>query len=374
MRKIFISIALFFWVVCSSQVLTFDKIVSQNNITTFENQKLIMIDFWATWCAPCIVATKQLEYFQKKNSDKIFIVSLSDEGSEKVEKFLKRNPIELMVAVDFSKDHFSSFGVSSRPFAVVVDLTGRQVWKGHPSDFSEKILNDLFKKAPLRPELKLVADVFATKVSEKIMEEIPFDGKISIETATNIDDVFVVNQSKNNILFQGFLTDLYAKIYKVSELQIDNKIVNNQKFVFRCSLSDWTDNAQKIVDEVETILQIKSIKSEKHSAVKNLVIKNSSLLWNTNQIIWDGQQNNTLIGADRISANDISVSEIAKVLSKIKNQIYYFDYSNVDLHDWDFHYLYDNLMTDELESGFGIIIEDKMVELPFYSIESIKKE
>jgi thiol-disulfide isomerase/thioredoxin len=370
MKKFYIIIAIFIGFVCQSQVLTFDKIIAQNKITNFENQQLIMIDFWATWCAPCIVATEQLEYFQKKNSDKIFVVSLSDESGEKVEKFLKRNPIQLMVAVDFSKDHFSSFAVLSRPFAVVVDLNGKQVWKGHPSDFSQKTLDNLLKKAPFRPEYNSIEKVFSTKIIENAIEEIPYDGKILIEEAVNSDEIFVVDLSLNKISFQGFLTDLYGKIYNVTSLQVANKILGNKKYSFQCTVTDWNENRKKIIAEIENKLQITSSNSNKLSLVKNLVIKNNDLLWNTNQINWDGQQNDVLIGSDRITASNISIFEMSKILSKIKNKIYYFDNSIFDLHDWDLHYLYDDLMIDEFESSFGILIEDKTIELPFYKIES----
>lgn len=60
-------------------------------VTTFEPGKVYVVEFWATWCGPCVASMPHLAELQKTYADKgVQIVSISDEDLETVEGFLKR--------------------------------------------------------------------------------------------------------------------------------------------------------------------------------------------------------------------------------------------------------------------------------------------
>ena len=60
-------------------------------VSDFEPGKVYVVEFWATWCGPCIGSMPSLAELQEKYADKgVQIVSISDEPKETVEKFLDR--------------------------------------------------------------------------------------------------------------------------------------------------------------------------------------------------------------------------------------------------------------------------------------------
>lgn len=63
----------------------------EKQVTTLKDykSKLIILDFWATWCAPCIENFPVMEDLQQKFSKDIQILTITSEKSEKVIKFLK---------------------------------------------------------------------------------------------------------------------------------------------------------------------------------------------------------------------------------------------------------------------------------------------
>jgi thiol-disulfide isomerase/thioredoxin len=60
-------------------------------VTKFEPGKVYVVEFWATWCGPCVASMPHLSELQTKWASKgVQIISISNEDLETVEEFLKR--------------------------------------------------------------------------------------------------------------------------------------------------------------------------------------------------------------------------------------------------------------------------------------------
>ena len=63
-----------------------------SHTTELESDKVYVIEFWATWCGPCIASMPHISEVQDKYADQgVQIISVSDETLEEVNEFLKRN-------------------------------------------------------------------------------------------------------------------------------------------------------------------------------------------------------------------------------------------------------------------------------------------
>ena len=101
--------------------------------------KVVMVNFWATWCGVCQTEMPRWQKFYEANKDKGFeMVAVSvDDGLEEVQAFLERKPYRFPVAWRFDKledDDFST--VRSTPTTYFVDKRGRIALKhiGRMSD------------------------------------------------------------------------------------------------------------------------------------------------------------------------------------------------------------------------------------------------
>ncbi len=64
-------------------------------VTTFAPGGVYVVEFWATWCAPCVASMPHLAATQAKYGNKVQIVSISDEDLETIQAFLK-SPVRAM--------------------------------------------------------------------------------------------------------------------------------------------------------------------------------------------------------------------------------------------------------------------------------------
>ena len=94
--------------------------------------KVILVDFWATWCPPCNDMIPVLSELHKQYSDKglvILGVSLDQDGLGVLGTFVHENMIPYKVVMGDNRISNSFGGVSSIPTLYMVDREGRLVRK-----------------------------------------------------------------------------------------------------------------------------------------------------------------------------------------------------------------------------------------------------
>ena len=93
--------------------------------------KVILLNFWATWCPPCINEIPKLNELKKRYAEKNFeILGVSTDGSlSTVRKFLKKHPIAYTVLHDRGIKASRKYNVFSLPTTFLIDKNGKIVEK-----------------------------------------------------------------------------------------------------------------------------------------------------------------------------------------------------------------------------------------------------
>jgi peroxiredoxin len=107
--------------------------------------KLVLLNFWATWCMPCRQEMPSMERLWKKYQHQglvILAVSTDEGGAGRVKSFVKRLKITFPIVLDPDATVSDLYQVSGLPVSFLIDQQGRAVAKitGSEDWMSEKAI------------------------------------------------------------------------------------------------------------------------------------------------------------------------------------------------------------------------------------------
>jgi thiol-disulfide isomerase/thioredoxin len=94
--------------------------------------QIVVLDFWAIWCVPCVAAIPDLNAIAVKYRDRgVVFVSITDDPAVKLQNFLAATEVSYPVVRDEDGSEFKKFGVRARPRYFIINREGTIVFSGN---------------------------------------------------------------------------------------------------------------------------------------------------------------------------------------------------------------------------------------------------
>ncbi|MCK5665942.1 MAG: TlpA family protein disulfide reductase, partial [Thiotrichaceae bacterium] len=102
-------------------------IKGQSHLLSDYRGKVVLVNFWASWCPPCIYEMPELKKLKKHFANRPFEVLAVNVGEKKykVRKFSKLINLDLPVLLDTDSNTYNKWGVKTLPTSFLIDSDGK---------------------------------------------------------------------------------------------------------------------------------------------------------------------------------------------------------------------------------------------------------
>ncbi|OJJ22994.1 hypothetical protein BKI52_01175 [marine bacterium AO1-C] len=178
-------------------------------LASFKN-KVVVLDFWATWCGPCIASFPKISRLHKKYKHKgVRFLAITNDSKQKLENFFQERKVDFWIGR--SKVDFRNYKVTTKdgsttiPRVCIINREGKVAYWG-------------------------------SKLSEKMIEDVIATGHVITKVKTELATKPVIRYGR----FRAGEDPLYngAWSFAFPKKKMPNTVVMNQ-FVIRPSLGDF---------------------------------------------------------------------------------------------------------------------------------------
>jgi thiol-disulfide isomerase/thioredoxin len=108
--------------------------------------KVVLLDFWATWCGPCRMTMPVLESLQKEYPDRLVLLAINlQEPKEAVQEYIRQQNLKSQVLLDEQGTVGSQYGADAIPMQVLIDKAGivRDVLTGYNPRMAKRLREEI---------------------------------------------------------------------------------------------------------------------------------------------------------------------------------------------------------------------------------------
>ncbi|HEY5297897.1 MAG TPA: TIGR03435 family protein [Verrucomicrobiae bacterium] len=198
--------------------------------------KVVVLEFWATWCGPCIKAIPHLNDLAEQFKGKpVVFISVTSENEDVVRLFLKNHSSKAWIGLDDYEVLNQAFHVEGIPHAVIVDATGHIAAITHPAEIKPENLEEVLAGKKCSLPLPAVYTIDKFSKDEVVTNQAPPLFEISIREhkmpQNGQGPICIWSSDTNGCEFKGKI----ATVESALDFVFDK---NSSRTLIKCKLPD----------------------------------------------------------------------------------------------------------------------------------------
>lgn len=373
MRILFLGIFILLTVASAdAQKINYSAYLDGPNPQQFNKQQYIFIDFWASWCIPCIKSMHHIEYLQSLFQDKVFFISMSNESEYVVNKFLNNRDMKTTTLLDFKNKNFNKHNISTIPMAILMSNTGMVLWRGHPSEMTPTKMRSILPNRISSGQLSLNYMETGIANETKIKyNSIYFKSLFHTDTIKIAPSPYNLNRKSirgnKELFFQGSLRALIAFLLEVNESQIIGSQELKKSYYIKFPLELLYKKTDLTIQKIQEHLRFTATPERKMTEALIIQCADSTTFLSRETLDFGGAK--SLLSENTIEADNMSCESFAELMSTTINKKVIFKNPPSGKYDWNLHHKYENLMMEQLKYDFNTTVTEKVIEQTIYNIQ-----
>jgi hypothetical protein len=236
------------------------------------------------------------------------------------------------VVADDENKTVDQYQVPSWPYSALLNTKGDVLWKGHPADLSQSLIDRYFARERNT----------RGSIAQLISESLPATPKKVVTTFDiayqETDEVYLEHDGEN-IYYNGNFKDLTMKVFNLAKYEVELGATLNRTFNITANAKYWNAHIWDIWSNIEKENRLKTDIVEYKMNGLQLVLRKQSggdlettFNWTDNQ-----STSNFLIANDKLKADNYSIKELSNLLSNIHGVVFHINTSLVTKikYDWE---------------------------------------
>ena len=349
----------------------------EESVQSVDNQ-FVLIDFWATWCMPCLQAHPHVSRLQQANKDRLQVIGLSSEPTSKLYKFLEKHTLSFPIARDRNEYTFKKFNISSIPESILLSPNGEEIWRGHPADLNQNRLTSFFKKYAFQKGRKGKIRVWSQALLDEGSDQYVIDNGEDVNIINNNiivksldhEQAFKVSFEEGSLLISGQMHELWSYLSCVAPPQYDCKNdACKSYYEIRIEGLPFTDiTLEYVAHYLLAYLKVGlETKTRKMNSIE-LSINEAQKLWSSDVFSFSGQSSLStfMYGEDFFEGDNMSLKRLAYNLSKGQLQLFTSKLDDPQFFDWSLETRSLKDLRKQLLKEYGVKSKEVKVKRKFY--------